>query len=185
MAKVISIDEQRKKNSPKVDLKKHGKSPLKDYSPQLIQLIEDFFKAQEWKHKPVDKYNTIRTGFSVDCKFRTVEAVINIEPQGLILHFIMPVGAGTDKEDQRRVMEFLARANYGLRRLCFEMDLKDGEIDLRASIFFSDGKLPSFNALDDLFARCTSITEIYGDAMIKVIYDIATPEEAINEAEAD
>ncbi len=101
------------------------------------------------------------------------------------MHFIMPVGAGTDKDDQRRVMEFLTRANYGLRRVCFEMDLNDGEIYLRASIFCRDGKLPTFNALDDLFGRCHAMTEIYGDAMIKVIYDLSTPEEAIEEAEAD
>ena len=99
------------------------------------------------------------------------------------MHFIMPVGAGTDKDDQRRVSEFLARANYGLRRLCFEMDLNDGEIYLRSSLFCTNGNLPSFNALDDLFGRCCAITEIYGDALLKVIYDLATPEEAVNEAE--
>ena len=69
MAKVISMDGQRKKNSSKVDLKKQVENSSKDYSPQIIKIVEDFFKSQEWKHKPVDEHGVIAQALKSTANF--------------------------------------------------------------------------------------------------------------------
>ena len=174
MAEIISFQKPKKK----IKLKKKSEP-----SPKIIAAIEKYFNDNEFKFKPIDEHGNFRTGFSLDCKLKDVSVAITAESNGVIIRFILPIGAGRDNEDQTRVAEFLTRANYGLRSGCFELDLSDGEIFFRDSLFIGENGVTSQKAIGRLISYGIAMLEIYGDALLKVICDVATPKEAVNEAE--
>ena len=174
MAEILSFEKQKKK-------KKSKPEP----SQKIIAAIEQYFKENEYKFKPVDEHGIFRTGFSLDCKLKDVSVAITAESNGVMIHFVLPIGSGRDKDDQTRVAEFLTRANYGLLRGRFELDLSDGEIFFHDAVYGLGDFVPSQKAIDRLISHGLAMVEMYGDALLKVICEVATPEEAVNEAEAD
>ena len=65
---------------------------------------------------------------------------------------------------------------------CFEMDYSDGEIRFRTSLFCDD-TIPTYEQIKYMFYGNILSIEKYGDALTKVMYGMASPQDAIEEAE--
>lgn len=152
------------------------------YSVQIAAAIENYLNDKEWKFMPTDEHGVIRTGLKLRNKLKSVDIFFRVGRENFTVTLRLPIGAGEELEDLNRVNEFITRANYGMRRGCFEMDFRDGEINFRAGQY-CDGA-PNPEAVEDTLFVAVAMVERYGDALLKVIHGFATPEEAIDEAEA-
>lgn len=86
-------------------------------------------------------------------------------------------------ERREAVMEYFTRANYHLKYGCFELDLSDGEMNLRVSTFLGEEPLSALQA--ELLLRCAGRTgDNYLDGLQAVLFRDAEPELAIAGAEA-
>lgn len=174
MAEIISLDKKRQNLRQK---------PTLTPSPEIVAAIEKYFAENEYTLKKGETPGIFRAAFTLNCKLKSIEVIIAIEESNLTVHFILPIGAGRDFEDQIRVAEFLTRANYYMINGCFELDFSDGEIQFRADFHDRKNLAPSSQAIDYLLMLGIAMCNMYGDALLKVIFDAANPEEAIKEAE--
>lgn len=80
------------------------------------------------------------------------------------------------------VMEFFTRANYHLKTGCFELDLADGEMNLRLATFLS-GRSLSQDQAGLLVKTALSTADNYHDGLRDVIFKGQEPAPAVAEAE--
>ena len=84
-----------------------------------------------------------------------------------------------------KVAEFLLRANYGLKVGGFDFDFDDGEISYRISIYCGDEEFvpPTYEQIDFAVIIGLMMIEKYGDALVKVMFGLVEPEDAIESVE--
>ncbi len=156
----------------------------KNYSEKIFKAVEEYLTEKDWKFKTMEDRGVIQTGLRLRNKLKSTDIAFRIHQEDFVITLVLPIGAGEEAEDLARVNEFLTRANYGMRRGCFEMDFNDGEVGFRISQYCDEGQSPSSDAIEDTLFIGVAMVERYGDAFLKVVYDLATPEEAVDEAES-
>ncbi len=85
-------------------------------------------------------------------------------------------------ERRAAACEALMRANYGLPVGGFEMDLRDGEVVFKGSIFLADGELGD-GQLAESIGGGIYLYDRYYPALMRVVFGGASPEQAIAEVE--
>ncbi|MBR5405012.1 MAG: YbjN domain-containing protein [Oscillospiraceae bacterium] len=155
---------------------------MQDYSLKIAETIEDFLRADDWKFDPVDENGVIRFSVSLKCKFRRCNVAIQVRNTCFMVLATLPLTA--DEESRPNVLEYLNRANYGLIRGGFEMDMADGEVRYRTSQYCGDEDvLISHETVKDTLYVSLSMLERYGTAMLEVMLGNLEPAEAIEQAE--
>ena len=98
---------------------------------------------------------------------------------------ILPLSA--DEEERSKVAEFILRANYGLKVGGFDFDFNDGEISYRTSIYCGSNEFvaPTYEQIDFALVIGMIMVEKYGDALVKVMFGILEPDDAIESVEGD
>ena len=147
--------------------------------------VEDFFERDNVKHEPFNERNVASAIYSVDVKFGHATVFFHAYDDKLILHMIIPLNAG--EEERAKVAEFLLRANYGLKIGCFDFDFTDGEISYRVALYCGDDEFvpPTYEQIDFSVVIGLLMIEKYGDALVKVMFGLAEPEDAVEAAEID
>lgn len=157
-----------------------GESKMaKDYSETIKNAVENFLKGEELKYEFNDD-GIFLLGMQLTSKLKSTKIHIIIEESSFLVTAISPIGA--DTETIPAVAEFIARVNYSLRIGGFVMDARDGEVSYRASLYLDD-RAPTQKQVRVMFLTPMMMLDKYGDALTKVIYGFATPQEAIAEAE--
>ncbi len=157
----------------------------RDTLQEVRAAVEKFFERDSLKHEPFDERNVARAIYSVDTKFGHSTVIFHAYKDKLILHMMIPLSA--DKEERTKVGEFLLRANYGLKVGCFDFDFNDGEISYRISIYCGDENFapPTYEQIDFAVIIGLMMVEKYGDALVKVMFGLVEPEDAIAAVEGD
>lgn len=157
----------------------------RDTATEIRGAVEKYFKKEKTKHRPFDKKGVAHATYAVQTKFGHVEVLFYVYKDTLILHSIIPLKAG--EEERQKVGEFLLRANYGLKIGCFDFDFDDGEIAYRVAIYCGVDEFapPTHEQIDAALSIGLMMIEKYGDAIVKVMFGLAEPEDAIAAAEAD
>lgn len=155
----------------------------KDYSGRIARAIEGFFDDENWRYDEINENGIIKTGTAIDGKLKSVQIYINITSDGFTINSVLNVSA--DEDTMADVAEFITRANYGLRHGNFEMDYRDGEIRYRTSCYCGDDMIPSSDIIKFLLYTNIIMIERYGNALLSVMFGMASPEEAIKNAEND
>jgi len=147
--------------------------------------VEDFFVCDKVKYREFDERNVAKATYTIDTKFRHVDVFFHVYSDKLVLHMMLPLGA--DEGERAKVAEFLLRANYGLKIGCFDFDFNDGEISYRTSIYCGekDFVAPTYEQIDFALVIGLLMIEKYGDALVKVMFGMLEPDDAIEMAEAD
>ena len=151
----------------------------------LREAVEEFFDRDGTKHQPFDENDVARAGYSVDTKFGHATVFFHAHSDQLLFKFMLPISA--DETERDSVGEFLLRANYGLKIGGFDFDYRDGEISYRISLFCGreDFHPPTYDQINFSVIIGLMMVEKYGNALVKVMFGLLEPEEAIELAESD
>lgn len=123
----------------------------------------------------------IVTGFQLDCRLASAKVLIRFSDDDVTVRTLVPLKAS--EEVRQDVMEYITRANFGLRGGCFEMDLDDGGIFYRTYINCQGLiEIPECIILESVFFPL-KIMEIYGNGLAAVMMGFSDPETEIEKAE--
>ena len=157
----------------------------RDTLQEVKAAVENFFKRDKVKHEPFNERDVASAIYSVDAKFGHVTIFFHAYDDKLILHFMVPLNASED--ERLKVGEFILRANYGLKVGCFDFDFNDGEISYRIALYCGDNEFapPTYEQIDFAVIIGLMMIERYGDALVKVMFGLVEPEDAIAAVEAN
>lgn len=105
---------------------------------------------------------------------------ISASDSGVSTHAICPINASPDSFEQ--VVEFITRANYGLKLGKFEMDYSDGEVRYSTCLYMTEG-MPAADDLEHHILIPFMMMRRYGDGLVKSLMGLGHPEEDIAEIE--
>ena len=147
--------------------------------------VENFFERDQVKYDGFNERNVAKAVYGVGAKFGHVTIYFHAYKDKLVLNFMLPLNAG--EEERTKVAEFLLRANYGLKTGCFDFDFNDGEISYRVSLYCGNDEFvpPTYDQIDFAVIIGLMMVDKYGDGLIKVMFGLAEPADAVEAAEAD
>lgn len=157
----------------------------RDTAAEVRQAVEDYFESEGAKYTPFDERGVAHATYAVEVKFGRVEVFFHAYHDMLILHLIVPLKAG--KDERAKVGEFLHRANYGLKVGNFDFDFNDGEISYRVAIYCGSDEFapPRHEQIDAALTIGLMMIDKYGDGLVKVMFGLAEPIDAIAAADED
>lgn len=157
----------------------------RDTLAEVREAVEDFFKQDEAKYQPFNERNVASANYAVRAKLGKATAFFHAYKDKLIVKLMLPIKA--EEADRAKVGEYLHRANYGLMIGNFDFDFNDGEISYRVPIYCGKEHFmpPTYEQIDFAVLIGLSMISKYGDGLLKIILGVATPEEAVDAAEAD
>ena len=157
----------------------------RDTTAEIRAAVENFFRDYDLKYEPFDENDVAKSSYRVNVKFGHVAVFFQAYSDQLIVQTIIPMNAG--EEERVKVGEYLLRANYGLKFGGFDFDFRDGEILYRVTIFCGREEFspPTHDQIDYAIAISLTMVEKYGDDLIKVMFGLIEPEDAIAAAEAN
>ena len=157
----------------------------RDTQKEIREAVEIYFESEDAKYMPFDERGVARATYAVEAKFGHVDIFFQTYKDMLVLHFIIPLKA--DEEERAKVGEFLHRANYGLKVGGFDFDFEDGEISYRVAIYCGSDEFapPDHEQIDAALSIGLMMVDKYGDALVKVMFGLAEPSDAIAAAETD
>ena len=149
----------------------------------IREALEHYFKIKGTKYFPFDRQNTAQAIYSTNTRFRHVTTFFRAYNEMLILSFVIPIQV--TEEARAKVGEFILRVNCGLKVGNFDIDLDDGEIFYRLSIFcgYDEFAPPTYEKIDTALSIGIIMLEKYGDSLVKVMLGLAEPVDAIDAAE--
>ena len=155
---------------------------MSDNSRAIREAVENYFQDEGFKFSGFDEKGIAKTGFKIKSKLGHADIIFLAQEDRLQLRSMLPIKA--DEETLAPVAEFLLRANYGMRLGCFDFDFRDGEISFRVTIYCGEEmEAPTHEQIDHSVDICLAMVQRYGDGLLKVLYGMKTPEEAIEEIE--
>ena len=157
----------------------------RDTATEIRAAVENYFETEGAKYTPFDERGVAHATYAVDVKFGHVEVFFHAYRDMLILHLIVPLKTGED--ERAKVGEFLHRANYGLKVGGFDFDFNDGEISYRVAIYCGSDEFapPGHEQIDAALTIGLMMIDKYGDGLVKVMFGLAEPEDAIDASEED
>ncbi len=143
----------------------------------LLQCVINYLDSEGLHYEVKDREKgVIRFAIKIDCKLQHCDFVIIVGENDVQFISVCPLNASEDS--YANVVEYLTRANYGLRVGNFEFDYTDGEIRYQCCLV-CDGALPSSEEID----RCVTVNLVmmgrYGDGLVKNIMGYGNPAEDI------
>ena len=158
---------------------------MSDHSSEIRQAVEQYFAKEGFKFSGFDERNVARTGFKIKSKLSSADILLHAQKDRLLVRSMLALKA--DEETRPAVAEFLLRANYGMKTGGFDFDFNDGEISFRVSMYCGDNDFvaPTHEQIDHAIDICLGMIQRYGDGILKVIYGLQEPKEAIQEIEGD
>ena len=106
----------------------------------MLDQVRDFMDRDDWHYEFDAGRNAIIAGVSLKCKLHSLKLFIVFNERGYTCMAVCPMKA--DEETRAATVEYITRANYGLRNGNFEVDMNDGEIRYKCYV--------NFHGLDNL-----------------------------------
>ena len=152
---------------------------------RIIEAVENYFERREAKYEPFNEKGVARAGFTVKSKLHHVDVILIATDDRLVIKSLLPLKA--DEEVRAKVGEFILRANYGLRCGGFDYDCDDGEISYRVCLLCGEDEdfaAPTYGQIEEALLIGVLMVSKYGDALLKVLFGMAEPVDAIEAADA-
>lgn len=155
----------------------------RDTTAEIRAAVEKFFEVDNVKYEPFDERDVASAIYSVDAKFGHATVFFRAYEDKLVLRMVIPLNA--DEKERSKVAEFLLRANYGLKVGCFDFDFDDGEISYRIALYCGEDEFiaPTYEQIDFAVVVGLLMIEKYGNALVKVMFGLLEPQEAVESAE--
>ena len=155
------------------------------YSERVAGFVRTYLDSQGWKYSFVEEDGVFQFGLNIRGNLRNVRHLIFIREDDYSVYAISPVSADSDNPVQmEQVMEFICRANYGLRDGNFEFDVDDGEIRFKTFVN-CDGADASEEIVERSIQIPSAMFTRYGKGLLPIIFCDMSAREAIMLAEGD
>ena len=149
---------------------------------ETIDQIREYLDKNDWKYEYDAEKNTIRSGVSVNSKIQSVKLALTFKEMGYTVYAFAPMGA--DEETRPAVMEYLTRANYGVRNGNFEIDLRDGEIRYKVYVPTKGIDVIPDDVIEESFLIPPMMFNRYGNGLAALMMGFSDPETEIKKAES-
>lgn len=150
------------------------------HKEQLLSRAVEYLDSQNWHYDLDAEKGVIKFGLNIDSKLKNCRMFILVEEDNIQSFAVCPMNAS--KDVYGNVVEFITRANYGLKLGNFEFDYSDGEIRYQCCMACGGG-VPSLVDVE----RCIDIGFImlqrYGDGLVKNLMGYGNPEADIKAIE--
>lgn len=148
----------------------------------LINEVRDYLDDNNWNYEYEDDRQLIRTGVNLKCKLQSVKMYITFNDNGYTVIAVPAMKA--DEASKTNVMEYITRANYGLRNGNFEMDVNDGEV--RYKVYTNAKGLSGVGTdiIEDSIMIPPLMFDKYGNGMAAIMFGFSDPKTEIEKAEA-
>lgn len=147
----------------------------------IVDQVRDYLDQNDWKYEYIADRNYIRAGVNLNCKLQSVKLLITFNEKG---YTVLAVANMNASEDTRKdVLEYISRANYGLRNGNFEMDLNDGEVRFKTYTNCKGMDRISNEIIEDSIIIPPMMFSRYGDGMAALMFGFSDPETEIKKVE--
>ena len=158
-----------------------------NYSVAIANEIKAYLTEEDWSYSFNEEKGIFQFDLQLHGKMKKIDYVIDVKEDAYIVYAFSPVNA--DKDDAKtmsEMTEFLCRANYGLKRGNFEMDMEDGEVRYKMVVDCGDDSdcIPTKSIIKRSIYTPASMMQKYGDELLAVMYGFMEPKEAVEKAEA-
>jgi len=150
---------------------------------EIFASVKQVLDKREISYEPLEGKTMLKTTFPLSGKLKSTNILVSCSENSFTIYSYITLNA--DEDSRVNVAEYINRANYGLWFGNFEMDVTDGEIRYRVTVDCEDRDFLSESLVMGTMALPMRMFEKYGDGFVKVIYGVQSPEDAINEAEAE
>ena len=145
----------------------------------LTSVTLEYFESQKWHYevKQNDDTRFIATlGINIKGKLSSCRLIAIIGERDIQCVTFCPLKAAEEVRPQ--VMEYLTRANYGLRIGKFEMNCDDGEVRYQAILPCLEGQ-PSIKDVELVIDMGFLMFQRFGDGLVKNLMGFGDPAEDI------
>lgn len=147
----------------------------------VIRWVREFLDNDNWKYKYIEDKQRIDLGMNLKCKLKSIDMKILFNENGATVLGICPMNAGED--ERASVMEYVTRANYGLRNGNFEMDVRDGEVRYKCYLNTKGGR-PYTEEIADAMLVPPAMFEKYGNGLAALLMGFSDAKTEIEKAES-
>lgn len=147
---------------------------------QGFATLGQFLEEDQWHPQRLEESHAYHMYFRGNNGETHCIARVRIDLEQLIFYVLAPVKAPLNTF--AAVVEFLTRANYGMRIGNFEFDYSDGEIRYKSSFDFEKSILTP-QLIKNTIYPAVSTMDRYLPGLMSVMYGGKSPEEAIVEIE--
>ncbi len=147
----------------------------------LFNRAIEYLDSQKWKYSVKgDNRDFIEFNMSLNSKINSCRMVVTASEKEIQSFGFVSIKASQDCFDS--VVEFITRANYGLKVGKFEFDYRDGEVRYQACLPCREG-IPSLEDVEFVVDLPMLMIQRYGDGLIKNLLGLGNPEEDIRQIE--
>lgn len=147
----------------------------------LFQCAKDYVESQGWKYKMIGNGgDVIEINMGIDSKLKKCRLLVIVSDRDIQSIAVSPLNASEDTYGD--VVEFLTRANYGLKVGNFEFDYSDGEVRYQSILSCIEGA-PSMRDVERIVDMPILMMQRYGDGLVKNMMGYGNPKDDIEEIE--
>ncbi len=142
--------------------------------------LGQFLQDDDWHPQQLEDKTIYRVYFAGTHGDLRCYAQVRVDLEQFLFYVVAPVKA--PEPVRPAIVEYLTRANYGLRIGNFEFDYDDGEIRYKSSLDFEGGALtPAL--IKNVIYPAVHTMDHYLPGLLNVMYGNQDPAEAIDEIE--
>lgn len=143
--------------------------------------VIEYIESKDWKYQVVSDNRFIHFGISANNGKIDCVADVREERKQFIFLSHCIVNAFGDK--LKEIAEYLNRVNYSLVIGSFELNMNDGKIRFKTSMFFDDALPPSIEVIERTIITNLYMMDRYMPGVMSILFGHQTPEEAYQEIE--
>lgn len=146
----------------------------------LFNKLIEYLDSQQWKYSIKGNRDFIEFNMSLKGKISSCRMVVVASDNEIQAMAFAPIKAA--EENFASVVEFITRANYGLKVGKFEFDYRDGEVRYQSCLPCREG-MPSMKDVEFVVDLPMLMLQRYGDGLVKNLMGFGTPEADIRAIE--
>ena len=149
----------------------------------LKEALVEYLDSQNWRYTVREDNDTVfiaSLGMNIDCRLKSCDLLVIASESDIQSIGSAPINA--DEEDYDTVVEYITRANRGLKIGKFEFDYRDGEVTYQAALSCIETD-PAQRDIERTVDMPVIMLERYGDGLAKALMGFGDPEADIKAAE--
>lgn len=140
----------------------------------IVNRIKDILDERNWNYDYKEAVGCflfgVRLSKFVPKPVRRLEYIISVEKECFTVIAGIPIEVDSNEEKQMgSMMNFLHKANYGMKKGCFEFDTDDGEIRFKVHVDCED-IVPSKAMIENAIDTPGEMISLYGEGIVGIIY---------------